>query len=115
MSLSLEDLQPDRAVKGIRPNETTVVVGTKWHGTDSLTLLYRDNSGKVRETLLFREDENRLSFETQGSPWTFDGDGGVFRLAAEAQRITTGAFIRSDSRYSYFSDRSPPTPNNRRL
>ena len=55
--------------------------------TDALTVLYRGASGKVGEAVLFRDDEARLEIVSQGRPWGFDGDGGLYRLAAEAQRI----------------------------
>ena len=87
MPLRLEDLQPECTVRGVRPTETATVVGVKWHGTDALTLLYRGASGKVGEAVLFRDDEARLEIVSQGRPWSFDGDGGLYRLAAEAQRI----------------------------
>ena len=87
MTLRLEDLQPECTVRGVRPGESVTVVGVKWHGPNALTLLYRGDSGKVGEALLFRDDEDRLDLVTRGRPWSFDGDGGLYRLAAEAQRI----------------------------
>ena len=87
MPATLEELQPDCTVRGVRPGETATVVAVKWHGSDALTLLYRGDSGKVGEALLFRDDEGRLELVTKGRPWGFDGDGALYRLAAEAQRI----------------------------
>ncbi len=37
--------------------------------------------------MLYRHDEPRLQIVEQGRPWSFDGDGGLFRLVSEAQRI----------------------------
>ncbi|MFN8468822.1 MAG: hypothetical protein U0X20_24905 [Caldilineaceae bacterium] len=37
--------------------------------------------------LLYRDDEARLELVEQGRPWSFDGDGAIFRLVAEAQRF----------------------------
>ena len=34
-----------------------------------------------------RRDEARLKLVGQGRPWAFDGDGALFRLVSEAQRI----------------------------
>jgi hypothetical protein len=34
-----------------------------------------------------RHDEPRIQVVEQGRPWSFDGDGGLFRLVSEAQRI----------------------------
>ena len=37
--------------------------------------------------LLYRHDEPRIEIVEQGRPWSFDGDGALFRLVSEAQRI----------------------------
>ena len=36
---------------------------------------------------LYRRDEPRLEIVEVGRPWSFDGDGALFRLVSEAQRI----------------------------
>lgn len=43
--------------------------------------------GKVANELLYRHDEPRLDLVEQGRPWSFDGDGTLFRLVSEAHRI----------------------------
>ena len=62
------------------------MVGVKWHGADALTLVYRSSAG-VAEEILFRDDEARLELLSQGRPWSFDGDGALYRLVSEARRI----------------------------
>ena len=37
--------------------------------------------------MLYRHDEARLEVVEQGRPWSFDGDGHLFRLVSEAHRI----------------------------
>ena len=37
--------------------------------------------------MLYRHDEPRLELVEEGRPWSFDGDGQLFRLVSEAQRI----------------------------
>ncbi|MFZ2617605.1 MAG: helicase-related protein, partial [Anaerolineae bacterium] len=37
--------------------------------------------------LLYRDAESRLEIVEQGRPWSFDGDGALFRLVSEAHRI----------------------------
>ena len=37
--------------------------------------------------LLYRHDEARLEVAEAGRPWSFDGDGALFRLASKAHRI----------------------------
>ena len=87
MPLLLEDLKPDCTLHGIHPSESVTVISTKWHGTNALTLLFRRNNGKVDERLLFRDDEKALNLVAEGRPWDFDGDGQLYRLVSEAQRI----------------------------
>ncbi|MCI0561824.1 MAG: SNF2-related protein, partial [Nitrososphaera sp.] len=84
---NLEDLQPNASVRGILPNSLVSVVSVQWHGSDALTLVYRDPAGKVADELLYRHDEARIEIVVQGQPWSFDGDGHLFRLVSEAQRI----------------------------
>jgi superfamily II DNA or RNA helicase len=83
----LEDLTPGATVRGILPDATVSVVSVQWHGSSALTLVYRDPAGKVADQILYRDDESRLSLVEQGRPWSFDGDGALFRLVAEAHRI----------------------------
>jgi len=85
--MKLEDLTPTACVRGILPDVTVVVVNTEWHGSDALTLVYRDPAGRVANELIYRHDEPRLSLVETGRPWSFDGDGALFRLVSEAQRI----------------------------
>ncbi len=85
--MKLEDLQPESTVRGVHAAEAVTVVGVKWHGADALTLLYRSASGTVAEEVLFRDDEARFELVSQGRPWSFDGDGALYRLVSEAHRI----------------------------
>jgi SNF2 family DNA or RNA helicase len=83
----LEELQPNASVRGILPNGLATVVSVQWFGSDALELTYKDAAGRVANELLYRHDEGRIDLIDQGRPWSFDGDGALFRLAAEAQRI----------------------------
>jgi len=84
---TLESLQPNAAVRGILPDALVTVVNVQWFGSDALELTYKDPAGKVANTLLYRDDEPRLEVVVQGRPWSFDGDGELFRLVSEAHRI----------------------------
>ena len=55
--------------------------------SEALELTYKDPSGHVANELLYRDDEPRLEIVEQGRPWSFDGDGHLFRLVSEAHRI----------------------------
>ena len=85
--MKLEDLLPNASVRGILPDALVSVVNVEWHGSDALTLIYRDSTGQVADLLLYRHDESRLQIIQIGRPWSFDGDGALFRLVSEAHRI----------------------------
>ena len=85
--MKLEQLQPNAAIRGIIPDTLVTVVSVQWFGTEALELTYKTASGKVANELLYRYDEPRLDLVEQGRPWSFDGDGALFRLVSEAQRI----------------------------
>ena len=85
--IKLEQLQPSAAVRGIVPDAMVVVVSVQWFGSEALELTYKTPAGKVANELLYRHDEPRLDLVEQGRPWGFDGDGSLFRLVSEAQRI----------------------------
>ena len=83
----LEDLQPNAAVRGILPDAIITVVSVQWFGSEALELTYKDPSGRVANVLLYRHDESHVEIVEQGRPWSFDGDGALFRLVSEAHRI----------------------------
>src|SRR5688500_4864861 len=85
--MKLEELQPNAAVRGILPDCLVTVVATQWFGSEALDLTYKDPTGRLGNTLLYRHDEPRLELVEQGRPWSFDGDGSLFRLVSEAHRI----------------------------
>jgi SNF2 family DNA or RNA helicase len=85
--MKLEELQPNAALRGILPDALATVVSVQWFGTEALELTYKGPSGKVANELLYRHDEPRLEIVEHGRPWSFDGDGALFRLVSEAQRI----------------------------
>src|SRR3989442_12630476 len=83
----LDELRPNAAVRGILPDGLVTVVSVQWFGSEALELTYKPPTGGVANELLYRHDEPRLEVVEQGRPWSFDGDGGLFRLVSEAQRI----------------------------
>ncbi len=85
--MKLEQLVPSATIRGIVPDALVTVVSVQWFGSEALELTYKTASGKVANELLYRDDEPRLELVEQGRPWSFDGDGALFRLVSEAQRI----------------------------
>ena len=85
--MKLEDLQANAVVRGVLPDELATVVGVQWFGSEALELTYKSPAGKVANQLLYRHDEPELDIVEVGRPWSFDGDGALFRLVSEAHRI----------------------------
>ena len=85
--MKLEELQTNAAVRGVLPDGLVTVVSVQWYGSEALELTYKTSTGKVANELLYRDDEQRLEIAEVGRPWSFDGDGALFRLVSEAQRI----------------------------
>lgn len=83
----LEDLKPGGSIRGVLPNGVVTVVNVQWFGSDAIELTYKDAAGKVGNELLYRDRESDLEVVEEGRPWSFDGDGALFRLVSEAQRI----------------------------
>lgn len=86
--MTLDDLVAGVEVAGLDPGGKVTVVAVRWHGSSAITLTYRDQKAQVHERILYRSDEGTFELvdDTQRT-WSFDADGGLFRLAAEARRI----------------------------
>ncbi len=85
--MKLEDLTTNAAVQGILADSLVTVVSVQWYGDSALELTYKTPSGRVANELLYRDDESRIAVVQRRRPWSFDGDGALFRLLSEAQRI----------------------------
>ncbi|MDA1189645.1 MAG: helicase-related protein [Chloroflexi bacterium] len=85
--IKLEQIQPNASIRGILPDTLVTVISAQWFGSQALELTYKTATGKVANELLYRHDEPRLEVVELGRPWSFDGDGALFRLVSEAQRI----------------------------
>lgn len=85
--LKLEAIAADSVILGIEPDKVVTVVATVPAGQDALTVIYKLDSGDLRQRLLMRADEGKLAIADAGRPWGFDAPGEDFKLAAEAYRI----------------------------
>ena len=83
----LENLKRGATVKGILPDCLVTVIDVKWYGSAAIELTYKDPAGKPNVLLLYRDREPILEIVEAGRPWSFDGDGKLFRLVSEAHRI----------------------------
>ena len=83
----LEDLTAGARVVGLVASGTVKIETARWVGSDCVEVLVEDSEGRLGKHLVFRDREPELRLAVSGRPWSFDGDGDAFRLAAEAHRI----------------------------
>ena len=83
----LEDLTRGASLRGILPDEMVTIINVTWYGSDAVELTYKNTHGRLHAVLLYRESESSLDLVSVGRPWSFDGDGYLFRLVSEAHRI----------------------------
>src|SRR5208282_4914190 len=83
----LEELTRGASVSGILPDALVTVVDVKWHGSNVVELTYKDPAGRLGNELVYRDREPTIDVASAGRPWSFDGDGALFRLVSEAYRI----------------------------
>ena len=93
MTTKLEELTPGLRVRGVVGNETVTVLQTQELDCNTVTLVYRTESGQLGERLLYREDETELATATQGRSWPMSGDPALFRLVSEAKRISLASLF----------------------
>ena len=87
MSIRLEDLKPDALVKGLVGKETVRLISVQRMGDLACQLFYRGQDGSTGDTIVFRSGEAELELVSGGKKWSFEGDGELFRLVSEAERI----------------------------
>ena len=83
----LEELVPGITVKGLLPGSSATIISVKRHGTTSVELVYQDAGGRLGSELLYSNSVANLEIVPAGLPWSFAGDGALFRLTSEAYRI----------------------------
>lgn len=84
---TLETITRGAAVKGILPDGLVTISDVRWIGTIAVEVTYKDSMGRLRNELPYRDREPTLDIIDAGGPWSFDGDGALFRLLSEAHRI----------------------------
>ena len=84
---TLEEITRGAAVKGILPDGLVSIIDVRWIGTVAIEATYKDSAGRLGNELIYRDREPTLEVAETGSPWSFDGDGALFRLLSEANRI----------------------------
>lgn len=83
----LEDITKDAIVKGILANAAVKIIDAKPIGSNALKIVYEGPDGATDQEILYRDREPTLELVEIGRPWSFTGDGSLFRLVSEALRI----------------------------
>jgi len=84
---TLEEIHTGGRIAGLTPAGVATVESVQWIGEQALRVIFRSDGNQLGERLLYRDDEPTLDVVEAGRPWSFDGDGELFRLASEAHRI----------------------------
>lgn len=84
----LEDVIVGSSVRGIVGSSSVNILAVKWHGTNAMTVTFKNANGTVEEQILYREDEEQLTVVDKSLPWSFDADANLLRLTSEAYRIS---------------------------
>lgn len=87
MPIKLDQIRVGSVLKGVVANHTIVVDAMQWHGSQCLTLTFRDETGKSDSRLCYEDEAADFEEVAAGRRWSFDGDGDLLRLVSEARRI----------------------------
>jgi SNF2 family DNA or RNA helicase len=82
-----EERQANPVIRGILPGCSVTVLSVQWFGSEAIAVTYKDPAERLGNQIFYRESEPSIKIVEVGRPWSFDGDGKLFRLVAEAHRI----------------------------
>ncbi|MXW61888.1 MAG: DUF3883 domain-containing protein [Acidimicrobiaceae bacterium] len=86
MTLKFDDLAAGMRLEGVVADGEVTVVAVEMHGPGSATLTYRTGDGRLGDRIIGVADLAGFGAANQRR-WSFDADGAMFQLAAEAQRL----------------------------
>ena len=92
-NVRLEDLVPGVQVSGIAGNAPVRIVACEWHGTNFVSVTFRNEAGQTDSAVLGRDSEPGIAILGEQQQFSFDGDAEAWRLAAEALRIRYAALF----------------------
>ncbi len=85
--IDITQLTVDATVTGILPHCAVVLIRVDLIRPDIAQVTYRDPQGHTGQEIIYPDDSRRIEVMQAGRPWSFDGDGELFRLVSEAHRI----------------------------
>ena len=84
--MKLDDIRVGSALQGVIAGHTITVDAINWHGTQCLTLTFRDETGGPDSRLCYEDEAADFDEVSAGRRWSFDGDGYLLRLVSEARQ-----------------------------
>ena len=89
MTVKLEQLEPGSRIYGISADGPVIVIGVTPYGAGSAVkvVFEVEATGRTGSRILYRSDESSLQLLDTIKGWTFDGEGRLFRLVMEAERL----------------------------
>lgn len=87
MTARLEGLKTDSLVKGLVGKEAVGLISVQRMGDMACQVSWRAQDGNTGETIVLRRSEANLELVSGGRKWSFEGEGELFRLVPEAERI----------------------------
>lgn len=85
--MKLEEIRVGSVLQGVVTNSNVTVDVIQWHGSQCLTLTFRDEAGKPDSRLCYADEATYFQEVLGARRWSFDGDGQLLRLVSEARRI----------------------------
>ncbi|MEI8290678.1 MAG: helicase-related protein [Verrucomicrobiota bacterium] len=83
----LKDLCVGGILRGLIPGQSVTLRHVEMPSDDVAVVTYVDGEGKVEQALVYRDQEQQLELVVQSRPLSFSGEGDLFRLVSEAQRL----------------------------
>lgn len=84
--MKLNDVTAGDSLIGVEIDLVVSVIAVIPYG-ETVQMVYRLPDGNIKERLIGENEIKNISKATYERPWSFEGDGAVFKLAVEAKRI----------------------------
>lgn len=85
--LKLEHVKVNSVIRGLLPNSTVTVKHAQMFGDQALEVTFVDGEGRPSSQIIFRDQEAQLELLQSARPLSFSGNGELFKLVSEAQRL----------------------------
>lgn len=85
--VEIKDIKPGALIAGLPSDGLAKIISVESYGDQSITVVFKDASGALKEQLLNAEEITKLSLAEKELLWSFKADASLFRLVSEAYRI----------------------------